>query len=171
MGYSVGIDVGTSYTAAAIGREGRADVFELGSHSAAVPTVLAFESGGGVVVGEAAQWLSITDPECVVREFKRRLGDPVPILVGGQPHHADDLMAQTIRWVVDQVVGREDQAPDSVTRPVRQSRLHAIGMERPPGRRGLAPPRRSPLRRVRAIPTGCAGAGRGRGPPPPASRG
>lgn len=114
MAYVVGIDVGTSYTAAAIGRDDRADVFELGSHSAAVPTVLAFEPDGDVVVGEPAQWLSATDPSRVVREFKRRIGDPVPLLVDGSPHSADELMARTIGWVVEQATDREDSAPEAV---------------------------------------------------------
>ncbi len=49
-------------------------------------------------------------PTRVVREFKRRIGDPVPILVGGAPHSPQALAGRLLRWVVDRVVERASSA-------------------------------------------------------------
>ena len=114
MGYGLGIDVGTSYTAAAVFGDGRADVFELGSHSAAVPTVLLLGGDGPDLVGEAAEWQAAADPDRTARHFKRRVGDPVPILVSGQPYSADDLMGRVLRWVVARVSERQGAEPEAI---------------------------------------------------------
>ena len=70
--FVLGIDVGTSYTAAAIGRrraDGSVEVepLELGSRKTAVPTVVYLGDDGHVVVGEAAERRSIEQPERVVQ--------------------------------------------------------------------------------------------------------
>jgi len=43
----------------------------------------------------------------VVREFKRRIGDPTPIVVGGVAWSPQELSARVVRWVVDRVRERE----------------------------------------------------------------
>ncbi|MGH4005495.1 MAG: Hsp70 family protein, partial [Pseudonocardiaceae bacterium] len=88
MRYALGVDVGTSFTAAAIWRwdeQDKAEAVALGSRMQAVPSVLFLGADGSVVVGEAAERRTLTDPDRVVREFKRRIGDDTPLLVGGQP--------------------------------------------------------------------------------------
>ncbi|MDT7716575.1 MAG: molecular chaperone DnaK, partial [Pseudonocardiales bacterium] len=40
-------------------------------------------------------------------EFKRRIGDEVPMVIGGTPHSAPEITAKVIRWVVDRVAQRE----------------------------------------------------------------
>jgi len=108
MGYQLGIDVGTTYTAAAVCRSaGRywvePEVVTLGTRAATVPSVLFMASEGGIVVGEAAERRALTDPDRVVREFKRRIGDPTPIVVGGRSWAPEELSARLVRWVVDRV--------------------------------------------------------------------
>ena len=76
-GYQLGIDLGTTYTSAAVCRSDdrrftEPEVVSLGSRSAAVPSVLFLGPDGAVVVGEAAERRALTDPDRVVREFKRR---------------------------------------------------------------------------------------------------
>ncbi|MGH8921029.1 MAG: Hsp70 family protein, partial [Actinomycetes bacterium] len=120
--YALGVDVGTSFTAAAIWRgdgPGKPEAVALGSRMPSVPSVLFLGADGSVVVGEAAQRRALTDPDRVVREFKRRIGDDTPLLVGGQPYAAHDLAAMMVRWVVDRVTEREGAAPDriAVTHP------------------------------------------------------
>ncbi|MFB9740766.1 Hsp70 family protein [Pseudonocardia sulfidoxydans] len=124
MSYLLGIDVGTTRTAAAItrldgGRIVETEMVNLGDRSVHVPSVLFIGSDGGVVVGEAAERRALTDPDRVVREFKRRVGDPTPIHVAGQPWTAEDLSARLVRWVVDQVAAREGGVAEriSVTHP------------------------------------------------------
>ncbi|MGH3814143.1 MAG: Hsp70 family protein, partial [Pseudonocardiaceae bacterium] len=119
MRYALGVDVGTSFTAAAIWRsddhqQNKAEVVTLGSRMPSVPSVLFLGADGSVVVGEAADRRTLTDPDRVVREFKRRIGDDTPLLVGGQPYAAHDLAAMMVRWVVDRVTEREGGAPDRI---------------------------------------------------------
>jgi hypothetical protein len=118
MVYQLGVDLGTTYTAAAIARDGRAEAVTLGTNSMAVPSVV-YLGDGGLVVGHAAQRRATTDPSRVAREFKRRVGDPTPILVGGSPVPAELLMARLLHWVVDQVATGEGGPPESlaVTHP------------------------------------------------------
>jgi actin-like ATPase involved in cell morphogenesis len=112
MSYWLGIDVGTTYTAAALcreeaGRRGLPEVVPLGSRSTAVSSVVYLGDNGHVVVGEAAERRVVTNPERVVREFKRRIGDDVPMIIAGVPHSASQITAMVIRWVVDRVAERE----------------------------------------------------------------
>ena len=112
MSYWLGIDLGTTFTAAAIcreegGRRALPEVIPLGTRSTAVSSVVYLAPDGQVVVGEAAERGAVTDPERVVREFKRRIGDEVPMVIGGQPHSAPEIAAMVLRWVIDRVVQRE----------------------------------------------------------------
>ncbi|MGH4026911.1 MAG: DUF6777 domain-containing protein, partial [Pseudonocardiaceae bacterium] len=111
MSYVVGVDLGTTYTAAAVVRDGRVEVVELGDRVASVASVLWFRDDHGLVVGEAAVRRAESEPGRVAREFKRRFGDPVPIMVAGTPISADALTARLLRWVVDEVVEQEGGEP------------------------------------------------------------
>ena len=82
MNYRLGVDLGTTYTAAAVGVDGRAEMLGLGIRAMQVPSVVYLLPDGGVVVGEAAEQRGASDPSRLVREFKRRVGDPVPLVVG-----------------------------------------------------------------------------------------
>ena len=115
MTYHLGVDLGTTYTAAAVFRDGRAQIVELGSRAAAVPSVLFVKEGEGLLIGEAATRRGVSDPARLAREFKRRFGDPTPLILGGSPFAADALTAKILRWVVDAVEGREGGPADSVT--------------------------------------------------------
>ncbi|MGQ0576235.1 MAG: Hsp70 family protein [Pseudonocardia sp.] len=109
MTYLLGIDVGTTRTAAAICRPGarEAEIVNLGDRSSAVPSVLYLATDGSVLVGDAAERRAVTDPDRVVREFKRRIGDPTPLNVAGRAWPAQELAARLVRWVVDRVAERE----------------------------------------------------------------
>src|ERR1700754_3810502 len=111
MSYLLGIDVGTTRTAAAIGRSGArpsdTEIVNLGDRSSAVPSVLYIGDDGAVIVGEAAERRAVSSPDHVVREFKRRIGDPTPILVAGRPGAPEELSAPLGGWVVDRAAQRE----------------------------------------------------------------
>jgi molecular chaperone DnaK len=107
MGYWLGIDVGTTVTAAAVCREdGPAEVVALGDGSAVVPSVVYLGDGAQVVVGSAAVRHAVTDPDRVVRGIIGRIGDEVPMVIAGQAYTAAQLVAMLIGWVVDQVASR-----------------------------------------------------------------
>lgn len=124
MAYVLGIDIGTSFTAAAVQQVGdltpsRPQTLTLGSRTAAVPSVLFFSEDGRMLVGEAAERRGLDRPDLVVREFKRRIGDAVPIIAGDLAVAPQTLYARMARWVVDRATEREGAAPESVilTRP------------------------------------------------------
>ena len=113
MPYGLGIDVGTTFTAAAISRDGFVETFSLGTYEVAVPSVI-FVEGDEMLFGLPAARRGATQPDGLAREFKRRIGDPVPLVLGGSPYHADRLTALMARWVIETVSEQTGDAPASV---------------------------------------------------------
>ena len=113
MPYALGIDVGTTFTAAAVWRDERVEVVALEAHRVTVPTVIAVE-GDELRYGSGAISRGIANPDAAAREFKRRLGDSVPIFLAGAPYSADRLVALFARWVYDTVVAQTGETPSSV---------------------------------------------------------
>ena len=121
MTYQLGIDLGTTYTAAAVCRSSdrrwvEPESITLGTRTATVPSVLFVPADGSVLTGAAAgsgvggvaaERGALPDPDRLVLEFKRRVGDPTPLVVGGRAWPAEELCAQVVRWVVDRVAERE----------------------------------------------------------------
>jgi molecular chaperone DnaK len=114
MAYYLGIDLGTTYTAAAAEREGVVEALTLGNRTASVPSVVFLRDDGEILVGEAATRRATSDPGRVAREFKRRIGDPTPIILGGTPYAAEMLMARLLRWSVDRVREQQGEPPQAI---------------------------------------------------------
>ncbi|HEX6165147.1 MAG TPA: Hsp70 family protein [Acidimicrobiales bacterium] len=114
MTYYLGIDIGTTYTAAAVWRDGRCDIASLGNRAPTIPSVVLLRDDQAVLTGEAAVRRAATEPGRVAREFKRRIGDPTPIIIGGTPYSADALVAKLLRSVVDQVSEVEGGPPTGI---------------------------------------------------------
>ena len=114
MGYQLGIDLGTTYTAAAVARGGRVEVAALGTAGPVIPSVVLLRADGEVLVGEVAVRRGLEEPTRVAREFKRRLGDPTPLVLGGTPYGTEALTGHLLRSVVRMVAEREGSAPDRV---------------------------------------------------------
>lgn len=112
MSWTLGVDLGTTYTAAAVLRDGQARMVNLGRRGAAVPSVVFLRDDDTILIGEAAERRGVADPDRVAREFKRRVGDPAPILLGGVPMSADALLARLLGWTVETVGEREGGPPD-----------------------------------------------------------
>ena len=103
MDYSLGIDLGTTYSAAATARGDRLEIFQLGERAATIPSVIVLRADGEVLVGEAAERRAMSEPLRTAREFKRRLGDPTPIILGGTPYGAEALIGHLLRSIVAKV--------------------------------------------------------------------
>ena len=112
--YVLGVDLGTTYTAAAIRRDERLEIVDLGTRNAAIPSVVYLRDDGTVLTGEAAIRRGATDPARLSREFKRRMGDTTAILLGGAPYSVDALMAAMLRSVVATVTERQGAAPSAI---------------------------------------------------------
>ena len=111
--YRLGVDLGTTFTAAAVGAGGAPWVLGLGNRALQVPSVV-FMGPEGFLVGEAAERRGAAEPDRLVREFKRRLGDRVPLVVGGQSVTAEELMGQLLGWVVARAAERMGGPPGEV---------------------------------------------------------
>ncbi|GAB4085073.1 hypothetical protein GCM10028784_17030 [Myceligenerans cantabricum] len=112
--YALGIDLGTTYTSAAVVRDGRAEIATLGSRAAVIPSVVLLRDDDTFLTGETADRRALTEPQRVAREFKRRLGDPTPLLLGGAPYSAEGIIARLLRAVIDEVAAREGGEPSAV---------------------------------------------------------
>ncbi|MGH8929368.1 MAG: Hsp70 family protein [Egibacteraceae bacterium] len=114
MGYGLGIDFGTMYTAAAVLEHRQPEIMKLGEGTAEIPSVLFYPPDGPVLTGDAANRRAATEPDCVTREFKRRIGDPTPLIVGGKAHTPEALSARLLRWVVDSVEERQGKPAERI---------------------------------------------------------
>ena len=115
MQYGLGIDLGTTQTAAAVRVDGRVEVVRLGGRRAEIPSLVFVKPDGGLLIGEAAERRGQSEPARLAREFKRRMGDPVPIMVGGSPFSAHALTAKLLRHVLDTVTSLQGGPPAAIT--------------------------------------------------------
>jgi streptogramin lyase/actin-like ATPase involved in cell morphogenesis len=115
MTYELGIDPGTTFTAAAVRREGTVEIVSLGDHSAAIPSTVLLKDDGSVLIGDAASRRGLTEPKRLATQFKRRVGDSTPLMLGGSPHSAESLIAKVLRWTVDRVTEGQGEAPSAIT--------------------------------------------------------
>ena len=100
MGYSLGVDLGTTFVAAALASDTRIEIFTLGDRSIVIPAVVYLREDGTLLTGEAANLRAMSSPDRASREFKRRLGNPTPMVLGGQPHAVTALLGTLLRDVV-----------------------------------------------------------------------
>ena len=114
MAYRLGVDLGTTFTAAAVDDGSGPTMVGLGNRALQVPSVLFLQQDGTFLFGEAAERRAAVEPDRAVREFKRRLGDTVPILVAGRPFSAQALTAKLLGWVIERVIEQQGSAPDEV---------------------------------------------------------
>ena len=114
MPYRLGVDLGTTFTAAAVTDGSEPTVIGLGNRALQIPSVLFLKSDGEFLVGEAAERRGLTEPDRLAREFKRRIGDHVPIMVAGAPFSPQALTSHLLRWVVDSVTEQMGESPNEV---------------------------------------------------------
>ena len=86
----------------------------MGNHTSAIPSAVLLRDDGTLLVGDAAVRRGQQEPARLAKEFKRRLGDATPIILGHTPYSAERLMAAVVRHVVDTVSQRQGEPPSSV---------------------------------------------------------
>lgn len=110
----LGIDFGTSYTVAAQRVASRpAEVIDLGDERR-MPSVVVVDEAGGLVVGRNADNLAAAQPMRAIRAPKSRLGDPLPVVLGGRPYQAVDLVAAILQVVYRDAVQAVGHPPADV---------------------------------------------------------
>ena len=113
MRYAAGIDLGTTFTAAAVGRVDGTRMVAL-SQDIVVPAVACHAPDGTLLTGYAALRAAEGTPARLVRGVKRRLGDPTPLVLGGATYSPAALMAAQLRDVLDQVARAMGAPPESI---------------------------------------------------------
>lgn len=142
MSYSLGVDLGTTFVAAALSTATSAEMFTLGDRSVVIPAAVYLREDGTAVTGEAASLRVVSSPERVGREFKRRLGNPTPVMLGGQPYAVTALLGFLLRDVLRSVTETEGEPPERVVLthpanwgPFRRALFeevpHLVGLENP----------------------------------------
>lgn len=119
MPYVLGIDIGSTTTAAAVVRSqgsswGPPEIVRLTRSDAPVPSVLLMAANRSIAVGDPADYGDQVDSGRIARGFSLRIGDDVPLLLGGEPCTAQALTAMLAMWVVERVVEQEGEQPDLV---------------------------------------------------------
>ena len=66
MGYGLGIDVGTTFSAAAINRDGIVEILSLATYQVAVPSVI-FAEGAVMLFGDSAERRGAVQPDGLAR--------------------------------------------------------------------------------------------------------
>jgi YVTN family beta-propeller protein len=142
VGYSLGVDLGTTFVAAAVASVTRVEMFTLGDRSVVTPAIVYLREDGTFVTGEAASLRAVSSPDRVSREFKRRLGNPTPVILGGQPHTVTALLGTLLRDVVHKVIETEGEPPDRVvlTHPANWGPFRRALFEEVPQHAGLDNP-------------------------------
>jgi len=110
LSYVTGVDLGTTFSAAAIAGPDGLESIDLGTRTMETPSIVAVRADGIILTGEAAERRAGQDPSRAAREFKRRLGDPTPLLLGGVPYGAESLTGHLLAAIVAHVAERQGES-------------------------------------------------------------
>jgi len=116
MGFAVGVDFGSTKTKVAITKwdNDSGPAAECLRVAAAIPSVVFLGEQNELAIGEHAQKLGATDPHRVIRDFKRRVGDSVPIIADGWSESTESVVAAFVRRIVDEISDEQNATPDLV---------------------------------------------------------
>ena len=102
----VGIDLGTTNSVvASVDEAGTVVVLPNANGGEITPSVVYFEPGGTVVVGEEAVQATAVDPENGVQLIKRAIGTEFPLRVRGMEHTPESISALILRQLVSAATG------------------------------------------------------------------
>ncbi|PRY38963.1 Hsp70 family protein [Umezawaea tangerina] len=113
MTYSLGIDLGTTCTAAAVSDGTGTRIVRLGREATVSSAVFVAESGE-LITGDAAEREAVGQPLRASRAHKRRLADPNLLRIAGSVRSPTSLMAAQLRDVVDTVTRAQGRPPGVV---------------------------------------------------------
>jgi actin-like ATPase involved in cell morphogenesis len=113
MGYRLGVDLGTTWTAAAVDDGSGPRALHLDDQRPALASVIA-RAGDDFVFGAAAEHQILLQPTSGVRGVKRRIGDSAPIIVDGVPYGPDALTGALLGHVLGIAAAEMGGPPDEV---------------------------------------------------------
>ncbi len=114
MTYTLGVDLGTTFVAAAVARPTGVAMVPLGEQTLVASAAVAVRPDGSIVTGDAAERRAVSQPALVARGVKRRLGDPEPIRLGDRSYPVATLLGAQLRDVVQKAADREGEPAERV---------------------------------------------------------
>jgi molecular chaperone DnaK len=114
MTYCLGVDLGTTTSAAALRQGSRLEVCALGDLTATMPSVAVERADGSLLVGEAAADRVRYDTTLVARHVTARLADDEPIVLDGRPHDPARLTQALLETVIHRVRRLHGDRPQDV---------------------------------------------------------
>ena len=103
MSKIIGIDLGTSNSAAAVLIGGRPTIIPSAEGTSiggkAFPSYVAFTKDGQVLVGEPAKRQAVTNPDGTVQGIKRKMGTDYKVRVFDKEYTPEDISAQVLRKI------------------------------------------------------------------------
>ena len=131
-GLTVGIDLGTTNSCVAFARDGRAEVLLSRGGHRTIPSVVAFDEQGRLLVGQAAKAQMIVNPRDTVHGAKRLVGRPFqsPTVQACRDRFHYEIVEGTGGEAAVRFAGREftlKQVQAFVLRSLRQSASDALG--------------------------------------------
>ena len=111
--YTLGIDIGTAYSAASVFVGGRVEVVQLGV-AQAMPTA-AYSDGESVIVGDAALIRGAEDPARLDRDYKTYRGNNASSVTGvHDAARVDRLLRRTVSYIYREVGRQRGLRPSAV---------------------------------------------------------
>ena len=108
----LGIDFGTCYSSAAFLHDGHLERIEdPHHHQDSVPSSVYLHPDGSLLFGQTAERQKrMREPERYRSEFKRMLGDPTPLTLGGESFRTEELVAKLLAFLkrnAEEAAGQE----------------------------------------------------------------
>ena len=110
----LGVDLGTTFSASAVSDDGVVSVINLRERGSTISSTVFVREDGMLLYGEPAEARGVLQPDRIAREFKRRLGDNAPLVLGGMPFSAAELTESLLREILRMSAERLGQNPSTV---------------------------------------------------------
>lgn len=96
MSVIIGIDLGTTFSATAVVRDGVPHIVPQGDERI-VPSVVGFTPQGALLVGTPARNQYVLHPDRTVRSIKRQMGQDVSVALGDRSYRPQEISAMILR--------------------------------------------------------------------------
>src|SRR5258708_31680480 len=98
MSRAIGIDLGTTYSLAAVVESGRLQALELGGQTL-IPSVIGLSEAGEILVGQTALNQYVLAPERTIRSVKRKMGSRERIALGDASYLPEEISSFILKYV------------------------------------------------------------------------
>lgn len=103
MGRTIGIDLGTTNSAAAVMKDGKIRLVPAAEgpnpYGKMFPSIVAFKENGEIVVGKNARDYAYTHPERTIRWIKRKMGTDYTVEIDGHKYTPQEISALIIKKI------------------------------------------------------------------------